>query len=143
MNHKQGSEVVFYRLKGISRWIAACMLLSFCIPQSVCLTCFFSTLTTARCHDASCDCEHSSECGDECASVKIRHEPLSGESSCPNCAAKMLIVASAHLSDPPLSTILCSWIPIQFTQSDSWHSTPPPTIPCRPASGLQPFHTRI
>lgn len=134
---------MFSRPKGISRWIVAFLLLSFCFPQSVCMSCLFSTLTTAHCDASSCDCEHSSECSDKCPSEETRHHPLSDESSCPYCAVKMLNFASAHLSDAPISTSLCSWISTQFTPFEKWSSTTRSMIPRPPATSLQPFHTRI
>lgn len=139
---KQRRKTVFPRPKGFSRWIAACLLLSFCLPQQVCLSCFVSSTILAHCDGESCDCVCSSDHSDHCTTDESDSYPLKDDSKCPHCASKVHI-SWASIDAPQDSTLLISWTSLPFDRNGSCVGTARSIVLRPPALCLQSFHTRI
>jgi hypothetical protein len=131
------------RPTAISRWMVAYMLLIFCLPQQVCLSCAVAGWNTTACTESNCQCDHSQEQHEGCLTdcpIDQRHD---NGGDCPRCLSKPDLAISTHGAQVSFSTCVTSWI--QTTPSDDrrWTALSVVNWPWPPSNQHQPFHTRI
>jgi hypothetical protein len=142
-NGKQGCFNVDSRPTAISRWMVAYMLLIFCLPQQVCLSCAFASWTTTACTDSNCQCNHSQEQHEGCPNDCPIDQQHDDDGDCPRCMSRPDLATSTHGAEVSFSTCVTSWIQMTLSDERRWTASSVGIWIWPPSNHHQLFHTRI